>query len=169
MGRGIALLFHDRGSRRGWVVSSTPRLRFTPGKDPVPIIQEAGWALDRSGRAENLVPTTIRSRTVQPIVSRCTDWATRPTFQIYPIDKLLIVISSLYHYVPWCALQIISRQQPSCGRNKRECLLLGRCAGLSFPVVNRGIDVVWRHDVIGYVLCLQILASDCCYDRYCFW
>ena len=44
VGRGIALLFHDRGTRRGWVVSSTPRLHFTPGIDPVPIVQEAGWA-----------------------------------------------------------------------------------------------------------------------------
>jgi len=26
------------------VVSSTPRPRFTPEKDPVPILQEAGWA-----------------------------------------------------------------------------------------------------------------------------
>ena len=42
--RGIALLFHDRGTRRGWVVSSTPQPHFTPGKDPVPILQEAGWA-----------------------------------------------------------------------------------------------------------------------------
>ena len=44
MGRVIALLFHDRGTRRSWVVSSTPRPHFTPGKDPVPIVQEAGWA-----------------------------------------------------------------------------------------------------------------------------
>jgi len=44
VGRGIALLFHDRGTRRGWVVSSTPRPHFNPGKDPVPILQEAGWA-----------------------------------------------------------------------------------------------------------------------------
>jgi len=28
----------------GWVVSSTPRPHFTPGKDPVPILQEAEWA-----------------------------------------------------------------------------------------------------------------------------
>ena len=42
--RGIALLFHDRGGRTGWAVSSTPRLHFTPGKGPVPILQEAGWA-----------------------------------------------------------------------------------------------------------------------------
>ena len=44
VGRGIALLFHDRGTRRGWVVSSTPRPQFTPGKEPLPIVQEAGWA-----------------------------------------------------------------------------------------------------------------------------
>ena len=43
VGRGIALLFYDRDTRRGWVVSSTPRPHFTPGKDPVPILQEAGW------------------------------------------------------------------------------------------------------------------------------
>jgi len=42
--RGIALLFHDRGTRRGWLVSITPRPHFTPWKDPVPIVQEAGWA-----------------------------------------------------------------------------------------------------------------------------
>jgi len=36
VGRGIALLFHDRGTRRGWVVSSTPRPHFTPGKDRYP-------------------------------------------------------------------------------------------------------------------------------------
>ena len=44
VGRGVALLFHDRGTRRGWMVSSTPRPRFTPEKDPVPILQDAGWA-----------------------------------------------------------------------------------------------------------------------------
>jgi len=40
----LGLLFHDCGTRRGWVVSSTPRPHFTPGKDPVPILKEAGWA-----------------------------------------------------------------------------------------------------------------------------
>ena len=44
VGRGIALLFHDDGNRRGWVISSTPQPHFTPGKDPVPILQEAAWA-----------------------------------------------------------------------------------------------------------------------------
>jgi hypothetical protein len=41
--RGIALVFRDFGARRGWVVSITPRL-LIPKKDPVPIVQKAGWA-----------------------------------------------------------------------------------------------------------------------------
>ena len=44
VGRVIALLFHDRGTRTGRVVSSTPRPNFIPGKEPVPIVQETGWA-----------------------------------------------------------------------------------------------------------------------------
>ena len=39
VGRGIALLFHDCGTKRGWVVSRTPQLHFTPRKDPAPIVQ----------------------------------------------------------------------------------------------------------------------------------
>jgi hypothetical protein len=42
--RGIALPFHDHSTRRGWGVSVMPRPLFTPRKDPVPIVQEAGWA-----------------------------------------------------------------------------------------------------------------------------
>ena len=55
--RGKALPLLDHGTRRGWVVSVTPRPLFTPRKDPVPIVQEAGW----SSGAENLAPTGIRS------------------------------------------------------------------------------------------------------------
>ena len=44
VGRGIALFSPDRSTRRGWVVSSTPRPHFTPGKDQVPNLQETGWA-----------------------------------------------------------------------------------------------------------------------------
>ena len=60
--RGIVLLFHDHGTRQGWGVSVTPQPLFTPGKDPVPIVQEGGWApgLVWTG-AENLAPTGIQS------------------------------------------------------------------------------------------------------------
>ena len=46
------------------MVCSTPRPHFIPGKDPVLILQEGG-PQSRSGRAEDLVSTGIRSRTVQ--------------------------------------------------------------------------------------------------------
>ena len=79
--RRIALLFHDHGTRRGWGVSVTPRPLFTPGKDPVPIVQEAGWAPGPVWTgAENLAPTGIPSWTVQPVASHYTDWATRPSY-----------------------------------------------------------------------------------------
>jgi len=40
--RGISLPFDDHGARRGSGVSVTPRPLFTPGKEPVPIVQGAG-------------------------------------------------------------------------------------------------------------------------------
>jgi hypothetical protein len=59
--RDIALLILNLGSRRGWVVSTTPG-RFTPEKDPVLIVQEAGWAPGPVWMcAKNLAPTGIRS------------------------------------------------------------------------------------------------------------
>jgi len=45
-----------------------------PGKDPVPVVQEAGWAPEAVWTdAENLTPAGFDPRTVQPIASRYTD------------------------------------------------------------------------------------------------
>ena len=50
------------GTRRGRGVSVTPRPLFSPGKDPVPIVQEAGWSPGPVWTgAENLAATGIRS------------------------------------------------------------------------------------------------------------
>ena len=60
--RDIALLLHDHGTRRGWGVSVTPWPLFTPGKEPVPIVQDAGWAPGPVWTgAEILAPTGTRS------------------------------------------------------------------------------------------------------------
>ena len=88
LGRVIALLFHDRGTRSWWVVSSTPWPQFTPGKDPVPIVQEAGCASGQvwtGGKSRPHRDFFFRSRTVQPVVSRYTDWVTRPTNKVRPV------------------------------------------------------------------------------------
>jgi len=78
-GRGIALLLHDRGTRKGWVVSSTPQPHFTLGKTWYPFYRRLDGPWSQSGRVENLVPTGIWSRTIQTVVSHYTDWATHPT------------------------------------------------------------------------------------------
>jgi len=50
------------GTRRGWGVSVTPRPLFTSGKEPVSIVQEAGWYPGPVWTgAENLARTGIRS------------------------------------------------------------------------------------------------------------
>ena len=57
VGRVIALLFHDRGTRRRWPVSSTPRSHFTPpGKTRYPLYRRLGGPQGRSGRAEKSRP-----------------------------------------------------------------------------------------------------------------
>ena len=43
VGRGITLLFHDRGTRRGEWSVARPSRTLPPG-NPVPILQEVEWA-----------------------------------------------------------------------------------------------------------------------------
>jgi len=70
---GIALLFHDCGTRKGkWSAARSGRT-LPPGKTRYPFYRRLGGPKGRSGRAENLVATGTRSRTVQPVVSRYTD------------------------------------------------------------------------------------------------
>ena len=53
--------------------------RSLPREGPILIVQEAGWApWPVWTGAENLASTGIRTRTVQAITSRYTDYATRP-------------------------------------------------------------------------------------------
>ena len=58
----------------GWVVKATIRPLFTPGKNPVPILQEAGWVPGQVWTdAENIAPPPgFDPRTVQLLASRCT-------------------------------------------------------------------------------------------------
>jgi hypothetical protein len=54
-------VYLDPGTGKGWGVSATPRPLSIYGKEPVPIVQEAGWAPGPVWTgAENLVPTGIR-------------------------------------------------------------------------------------------------------------
>ena len=51
-----------------------------PGKEPVPIVQEAEWAPGPVWTgAENLAPPGFDPRAVQPVANRYTDYTIRPT------------------------------------------------------------------------------------------
>ena len=53
---------------------------FTAGKDPVPIVQEAGWAPGPVWTSvENVTPPGFDPRTVQSLANHYTDYATRAT------------------------------------------------------------------------------------------
>jgi hypothetical protein len=50
--------------------------RFASGKDPVPIVQEAGWAPGRSGCVRKISPPPgFDPQAVQPVASRYNDRA----------------------------------------------------------------------------------------------
>ena len=68
--------------------AACPDSTLPPGKTRYPIYRRLDGPQGLSGRAKNLVPTGIRSRTVQPLVSRYTDWATRLT------DKNIMELSN---------------------------------------------------------------------------
>jgi len=81
---GIVLLFLDHDSRRRGGVSLTPRPHFTSGKDPVPIIQEAGWAPGPVWTgAENLAHIGIRSSD-RPARSQSLYWL---SYQVHSCKK----------------------------------------------------------------------------------
>jgi len=56
VGRGIVLVFHDRGTRRGEWSAARPGQTLPPGKSRYPFYRRLGGPQGRSGRAENLVP-----------------------------------------------------------------------------------------------------------------
>jgi len=73
--------------------AARPGRTLPPGKTRYPFNRRLGGPQGRSGRAENLVPTGIRTRNVQPVVSRYTDWATADHVAVCVSFKLAAWIS----------------------------------------------------------------------------
>ena len=75
--------------------AARPGPTLPPGKTRYPFYKRLGGPQGSSGQAENLVPTGIRFRTVQPVVSRYTrtDWATRPKDNIIVLKYNLELVA----------------------------------------------------------------------------
>ena len=73
VGRGIVILSHDRGTRRGEWPASRARRSLPTGKTRYPLYRRLDGPQARSGRPEILAPPGFDSRTVQPVVNRYTD------------------------------------------------------------------------------------------------
>ena len=77
--RGIALLFLNHGTRRGWGVSVTPRRLFPPVKTRYPLYRSLSGPQGRSEQVRKISPPPgFDPRTVEPVASRYTVCAIRP-------------------------------------------------------------------------------------------
>ena len=78
--RDIALLFLDHGTRRGEGSASRPGRSLPPGKARYSLYRRLGGPQRRSGQVRKISPTPgFDPRTVQPVASRYTDYATTPS------------------------------------------------------------------------------------------
>jgi len=131
------------GTRRGWGVSVTPRLLLTPGKDPVPIVQGAGWTpgLVWTG-AENFGPTGLRSPDC-PAHSQSLYWVRYPAHYVtYSYDYFFpCFITSKLH------CQLI--RDAECAVQHKNC---------SYQIVLAcSLFVIWRPD---WFLFVVIVLTD---------
>jgi hypothetical protein len=78
--RGIALSFLDHGTRRGEGSASRPGRYLSRGKTQCPLYRRLAGPLSRSGQVGKISPPPgFDPRTVQPVVSRYTNYTTQPT------------------------------------------------------------------------------------------
>ena len=119
------------------MVSSTPRPHFTPGKTPYPFYRRLGGPQGRSGRAEILVATGIRSPTIQPV-------AAQSLYRLsYPVTsrKGNYGAGSLLVYC-WPLVGCRQLSLDTCAADTKHCFI--RIAMLSEGVVLDGFSTCLR-------------------------
>jgi len=90
--RGVALIFLDHGTRTGEWSASRPGRSLPPGKTRYPLYRRLGGPQGRSGQVRKISPPPgFDPRTVQPVASRYTDWATRqPVYRWISIPNVIL-------------------------------------------------------------------------------
>jgi len=80
--------------------ASRPSCSLPPGKTRYPLYRRLGEPQGRSGQVRKISPPPgFDPRTVQPVVSRYTDYATRPTEQDQLAYKLEIEVRKLLQFM----------------------------------------------------------------------
>jgi len=75
-GGGIAVPTPNPRARRGWVANAMLQALYPWERDPVPILQEAGWTSGLVWRGtEKLTPRGFEPLIIQPVSSCFTDYA----------------------------------------------------------------------------------------------
>jgi hypothetical protein len=88
-----------------WLAARSGRT-LPPGKTRYSLYRRLGGPQGRSGQARKISPPTgFDPRTVQPVVSRYTDWATRPTCR----DIVHIYCNRIYLFQKTAQLYVVSK------------------------------------------------------------
>ena len=94
--------------------AARPGRTLPPGKTRYPLYRRLGGPQDRSGRAENLVPTEIRFRTVQPLVAIQTELLGPQHCTYHVIIIFLSTPKSSKWYFSLCFCVIVPSNYPHC-------------------------------------------------------
>jgi hypothetical protein len=146
--------------------AARPGRTLHPEKTRYPIYKRLDGSQGRSGRAENLVPTGIRSRTVQPVVSHYTDWATWPTSDtyysriIYTLDiNVLHLMRFLYSRVSFYDDSLL---RPMSSRTEHPRLAVPHCHNSSVLSALSALLVLLRCACVSYFsILVQYFWVEC--------
>jgi hypothetical protein len=144
--------------------AASPGRTLPPGKTRYPFYRRLGGPQGRSRRAEDLVPTGIWSRTVQLVVSRYTDWATRPTVstiaQLFKgIQQDVFMVTATIPAVGSGVYQLCASSVP------RMCQWCAKCVPVVWLWCSDVVPMVcqWRVDGVPSVClwCDRVLPMSC--------
>ena len=133
--------------------ASRPGRSLPPGKTQYPLYRRLDGPQGRSGQVRKIsLPPGFDPRTVQPVASRYTDWATRPTTYIQTLYKSLLQYSA----------SIIEHKWQYVKRNTVLWLTATFDLPAQFAVNKQWRDIgFWLY--VSYVMCAYI----CLYRSMC--
>ena len=132
--------------------AARPGRNLPPGKTRYPFYRRLGWPQGRSGRAENLVLTGIRSRTVHSVVSRYTDWATRPTREKYHWEHIDLEGNIIFELLSKYSREVLDWIYVA--ENKENGGILWILTNIRFPKRAGYSMTIWEIiSILGMTLC----------------